>query len=71
MNKLYEILKKIHPEYDFRNSENYIADGLLDSLDIITLIDDIEQEFGVAIDGMDIVPENFSNAQVIMGLINK
>ena len=38
MEKIYEMLEEIKPEQDFRSSEDFIEDGMLDSFDIITLI---------------------------------
>lgn len=71
MEKIYLMLESIHPEYNYRESENFIDQGLLDSFDVITLIDMIESEYGIEIDGMDIIPENFFNVERIMRLIEK
>lgn len=71
MEKIYEILANIRPEFDFKASENYIEEGLLDSFDMVTLVSDLESEFGVIIDGLDIVPENFVSAVTILGMVKK
>ena len=71
MDKIYVMLEELHPEHNFKESRNYIDDGLLDSFDIITLVDMIEEEYGVIIDGLDILPENFSSVDAIIGLIEK
>lgn len=67
--KILEILSNLRPEYDFSKSTDYIADGMLDSFDIISLVTELETEFDVSIDGEDIVPENFSSADGIAALI--
>lgn len=71
MNDIYSILEEIRPEYDFKDSTDFIEDGLLDSFDIISLIDIISEKYGVSIDGLDIIPENFCSAQAILDLIRK
>ncbi len=71
MEKIKELIKGLRPEFDFDESENFIEDGLLDSFDIVALISSIEEEFGVTIDGMDIVPENFVSYEAIDELIKK
>lgn len=71
MKEILEILKEIRPENDFESSENYIDDGMLDSFDLISLISIIEETYGVVIDGLDIVPENFENLKAIKDLIDK
>lgn len=71
MEKIYEILANIRPEFDFQNSENFIEEGLLDSFDMVTLVSDLESEFDIIIDGLDIVPENFATVETIKAAIEK
>lgn len=71
MDKIYDVLAEIRPENDFKTSNDFIGDGLLDSFDVITLIDILEEKFNFKVDGMDIVPENFCSAEAIAKLINK
>lgn len=71
MDKIYEMLEEIKPEFDFRSSSNYIEDGFLDSFDIVLLTSMLEETFDMKIDGLDIVPENFSSVESIMELVNK
>lgn len=68
---LLEILAEIRPENNFTNSEDFIKDGLLDSMDIVTLVLRLEEEFGISIDGADIRPENFKNLVSLDNLIKK
>ena len=70
-NKLLEMLTEIRPEFDFTESDDFVADGYLDSFDIVTLISMIEEELGVSIDGLDIVPENFKNIESITAMIQR
>lgn len=71
MDIIYEILVDLRPEFDFSQSSDFIADGLLDSFDIVAFIVQIEEIIGVKIDGMDILPENFQNIETIARLIRK
>lgn len=71
MNKILQLLKEIRPEFDFENSEDFIGDGYLDSFDVVTLVEMIETTFGIVIDGLDVLPENFQNVKAIMEVINK
>ena len=65
MNKVQEILRNIKPEVDFSQSEDFVEDGLLDSLELISLIEELESVFDIEIDPMEILPENFSSIQKI------
>lgn len=71
MEKILELLKEIRPEFDFENSIDFIEDGYLDSFDIAALVEMIENAFGIVIDGLDILPENFQNIDSIIKVIGK
>ena len=65
------ILKEIRPEFDFTASQDFVDDGMLDSFDIVTLVSDLEEAYGISISGLDIVPENFQNIASIQHLLQK
>ena len=71
MEKLLEILSSLHPDVDFETAEDLVDDGILDSLDIVTLVTEINAEFDVTIPAEEIVPENFNSAKELMALIEK
>lgn len=71
MDKIYNILQSVRPEVDFSKSMNFIEDGLLDSFDVISLISEIETEYNILIDGLDIVPDNFKSIDTIQKVILK
>lgn len=71
MKTVAEILKEIRPEFDFAASNNFIEDGMLDSFDMVTLVSALDKNFGVSINGTDIVPENFQNLQTIEALVRQ
>lgn len=69
--KIIEILTDLRPEFDFKEDMNFIEEGMLDSLDVVNLVTDLENRFGVNIDGMDILPENFESIEKITDLLKK
>ena len=71
METLLSILTSLHPEVDFANTADLVDDGILDSLDIVTLVTEINAEFDVAIPAEEIVPENFNSAEALMALIER
>lgn len=68
---ILEALKRVNEDVDFEGSEDFIEEGLLDSFDIVTLVEELEDEFDIEISGADIVPENFVNLEAIAELIQK
>jgi acyl carrier protein len=71
MNALADILKGIRPEFDFTTSSNFIADGMLDSFDMVTLVATLDKAYGISIEGVDIVPEHFQNLTALASLLQK
>ena len=71
MDELLDILNDMHPDVDFTTAEHLIDDGILDSLDIVSLISEISDVFDVAITAKDIVPENFNSASALYALIQR
>ena len=71
MKSVIEILKEIRPEFDFTASDDFIADGMLDSFDVVTLVATLDKNFNISIQGTDIVPENFKNLETINALLHK
>ena len=71
MEELLEILSELHPEVDFETTEDLIDDGILDSLDIVTLITEINDRLDVSIPPEEIIPENFNSAKALFELIEK
>jgi acyl carrier protein len=71
MKSVTEILKEIRPEFDFASSSDFISDGLLDSFDMVTLVSALDKNYGISIQGTDIVPENFLNLESIEALLRK
>jgi acyl carrier protein len=71
MTTITEILKGIRPEFDFDSSDDFIGDGMLDSLDVIALVAELDKTYGISIAGVDILPENFSSVAGIEQLLRK
>ncbi len=71
MEELLEILREMHPDVDFETEEGLIDNGVLDSLDIVSLISEISENFDVTITAKDILPENFNSAQALYELIRR
>ncbi|HXT39199.1 MAG TPA: acyl carrier protein [Candidatus Angelobacter sp.] len=71
MKSIAEILSEVRPESDFSSSSDFIADGLLDSFDVVTLVAALDKAHGISIGGVDIVPENFVNLNAIEVLLAK
>ena len=71
MEKLIAILQSLHPDVDFYENDSLVDDGILDSLDIVTIVTEINAEFDVTVPAEEIIPENFNSAKALMELITR
>ena len=71
MEKLLEILKGVRPDVDFENETALVDDGILDSFDVVSIISELDDAFGVQIRIAELDPENFNSAKSIWALIEK
>lgn len=71
MKTLGDILKEIRPEFDFSSSSDFIEEGMLDSFDMAVLVAALDKNYGISIEGVEIVPENFKSLATIESLLRK
>ncbi|MDD4437249.1 MAG: acyl carrier protein [Tissierellia bacterium] len=69
--KIIKILTEIRPEFDFTEDVNFIEEGMLDSFDIVSLVDSLDEKYKISISGLDIIPENFSSIDAIVRIVEK
>lgn len=71
MEKVIEILEEIESDIDYKNCNTLIDDNYLDSLSIISLVAELEDEFDIQIPTVEVVPENFNSAEAIWKLVQR
>ena len=49
MDQLLEILEDLHSDVDYETEDGLVDNGILDSLDIVTLITEINDKFYISI----------------------
>ena len=71
MERLIEILEDIQPQADYETCTTLIDDHILDSMSIIALVAELEDEFDVTIPTVEIIPANFNSAQAMYDMITR
>ena len=69
--EIIAILNGLRPEFDFSEPVDFIEEGMLDSFDVINLVNELDTKYGISIDGIDVLPENFSYVDSIINLLHK
>ena len=67
--KVLEIIGNINEEILDYDGDNLYDAGIIDSMMVIDIVSDIEDEFGVEIDAELVVAENFANLETILGFV--
>lgn len=69
INKLIQIISEIRPELSFEPKSDFELFGVLDSLDIIFIVDELEKKFGINIEADQINPDNFYSLYAIENFV--
>lgn len=71
METLLKILHELHPDVDFTQEKGLVDNGILDSMDIVSLVTEINDAFDVSIPAEEILPDNFNSAEELWNLIRR
>lgn len=71
MERVIKILKELYPEVDFEMESELVDSGILDSLDIVSLVTELNGEFDIEITAEDLLPENFNSVAAIFSLVKR
>lgn len=71
MERLYEILEDIQPGVNYQECENLVDGHFLDSLSIIALVAELEDEYDITIPAVEIIPANFNSAKAMWKMIQR
>ena len=69
MNELLEILKEAMPKVDWEKGEDLVDDGIIDSMDVVTIISEITDAYDIEIPSEEMEPENFNSAAALWEMV--
>lgn len=69
--KVIEILKNIRDDVDYMNCTTIMEERILSSLDLISFIAELDDEFGVSIPAIEINVENFNSVDAVVALLTR
>ena len=64
-------MSEVRPDIDFENEKHLIDHEMLDSLDIVAIVTDVNDEFDVEINVNDLLPENFNSAEALAKMVEE
>ena len=69
--QIIEILEDIQPEADYETCQTLVDDHILTSLDVLSLVAELEDEFDVTIPTVEIIPSNFNSVDAIAAMVDR
>ena len=69
--QIIEILEDIQPEADYETCQTLIDDHILTSLDVLSLVAELEDEFDVTNPTVEIIPSNFNSVDAIAAMVER
>lgn len=71
MNELLEALKRVNPKIDYENETGLITNKVIDSIDLTSILSELEDTFDIEIDMEYLVPENFDTVEAMWEMIQE
>lgn len=71
MDEILEILNGLELDIDFESCTALIDDGLLESLDIVSIIAELSDAYDITIPAREIIPENFNSAAAMLKMVER
>ena len=71
MEEIMKILQEVKPELSVGPEDELVRTGLLDSVDIMSVVMALAEEFDLEISPLDLKEENFHTAHAILELVNR
>ncbi len=69
MDRIREIIEEIRPDIDLDEGKKLVTDGILDSVDIISIVAELSDEFDIKIKPAHLIPEHFDSLEGIAALV--
>lgn len=69
--KVLAILQEVKNDVDFAAAASLLKDGLLTSLDIISLVSELNDAFDITVPVAEVVPKNFDSVDAICAMVQR
>lgn len=71
MNELLEALKRVNPKIDYENETGLISNKVIDSIDLTSILSELEDTFDIEIDMEYLTPENFDTVEAMWKMVQE
>ena len=71
MDEILEILEELNLDADVSSCDTLVDDGILSSLDLVTIIAELSDRFDIIIPAREIRNENFNSAAAMFEMVER
>ena len=71
MDELKNVLQELYPNIDFDNEETLYDDGIIDSVDVVTIISKLEETFDISVTMEYIQPNYFQSVETMWEMVEE
>lgn len=71
MNEFLKIVQGAKPNIDFEKEKALVDDGIIDSLDIVTIMSELSDACDIMIPPEEITPENFNSIEAMKAMVDR
>ncbi len=71
MDTLLEILEEIRDDVDFENTKDLVDGKHIDSLNVLQIIAEVNDEFDIQVPAEEIIPKNFNSIESMWAMIQR
>ena len=69
--KITDMIKKLHPDVVLTDEVRLVDDGVLASMDIVSLVTEIGVELGIRVPAFEILPDNFNSVKALAAMLER
>lgn len=71
MDELKKVLQELYPNIDFDSEETLYDDGIIDSVDVVTIISKLEETFDISVTMEYIQPNYFQSVETMWEMVEE
>jgi acyl carrier protein len=61
----------LHPGIELKDGDEFLTLGIVDSLGFVELVEEVQSQYGVAVEDVDITEENFGSIDAITRYVER
>jgi acyl carrier protein len=61
----------LHPELELADEDEFLAEGVIDSMGFVELVEEVQTRYRIAVDALEITEENFGSIDALVAFVER